>query len=147
MYLEYLGGERLNSWVTMPSGRHQATDEIIVRFQGDDGYRYTFTFLPGFSCDGGSVPWCFRWFVPSWDEDNPELNIAYALHDGLYGSELLSRRAADDVLETMLYVAGLSTLRATTVKYAVANGGRKHYGKAADKYDDRLFFKMVRYKL
>ena len=147
MYLEYLGGERLNSWVTMPSGRHQATDEIIVRFQGDDGYRYTFTFLPGFSCDGGSVPWCFRWFVPSWSNDNPILNISFALHDALYASELLPRRASDDLLESMLYVAGLSRFRATTVKYAVANAASKHYGKEHDKFDDRLFFKMVRYKI
>ena len=48
MYLEYLGGERLDSWVTLPNGRHQATDEIITRFKGDDGLRYTFVIFPGF---------------------------------------------------------------------------------------------------
>ena len=36
MYLEYLGGENLDSWVTLPNGRHQAVDEIITvdRFLG-----------------------------------------------------------------------------------------------------------------
>ena len=147
MYLEYLGGENLDSWVTLPNGRHQAVDEIITRFKGDDGLNYTFVFYPGFTCDGGSVPWCFRWFVPSWDETNHELNIAYALHDGLYATELLPRRAADDLLESMLYVAGLSQLRASTVKWAVCNYGKSHYGKDHDQFEDGLFFKMARYKL
>ncbi len=147
MYLKYLGAENIDAWVTLPNGRHQAVDEITVRFEGDDGLRYTFTLMPGFTCDGGSVPWCFRWFVPSWSKDNPILNIAYCLHDGCYSSECLSRRASDDLLESMLYEAGLSRFRATTVKYAVANAASKHYGKEHDKYDDRLFFKMVRYKL
>jgi hypothetical protein len=147
MYLEYLGGENLDSWVTLPNGRHQAIDEIITRFKGDDGLNYTFVFYPGFTCDGGSVPWCFRWFVPSWDETNHELNIAYALHDGLYATELLPRRAADDLLESMLYVAGLSQLRASTVKWAVCNYGQSHYGKSHDTFEDGLFFKMARYKL
>ena len=146
MYLEYLGGERLDSWVTLPNGRHQATDEIITRFKGDDGLRYTFVIFPGFTCDGGSVPWAFQWFVPSWSKDNHELNIAYALHDGIYATECLNRRAGDDLLETMLYVAGLSQLRASTVKWAVCNYGRSHYGKEHDTFEDGLFFKMTRYK-
>lgn len=147
MYLEYLGGENLDSWVTLPNGRHQTVDEIITRFKGDDGLNYTFVFYPGFTCDGGSVPWGFRWFVPSWDNTNHELNIAYALHDGLYATELLPRRAADDLLESMLYVAGLSQLRASTVKWAVCNYGKSHYGKSNDTFEDGLFFKMARYKL
>lgn len=37
MYFEYLGGENLDSWVTLPNGRHQAVDEIITRFHGQVG--------------------------------------------------------------------------------------------------------------
>ena len=147
MYLKYLGAENINAWVTLPNGRHQAVDEITVRFEGDDGLRYTFTLMPGFTCDGGSVPWGFRWFVPSWSQTNWELNIGYSLHDAIYATECLPRRVADDLLETMLYVADYNQMHATTVKWAVANFGRTHYGKEHDKFGDGVFVKLVKYKL
>lgn len=146
MYLKYLGGKNLDAWVELPNKRHQAIDEIVMRFEGDDGLRYTFSFQPGFTTDGGSIPLALRWFVPSWSKDNHVLNMAYALHDACYGGELLSRRAADDLLESMLYEAGLSRFRATTVKYAVANFASRHYGKQFDQYEDHLFVKLVKYK-
>ena len=42
---------------------------------------YVFTLYKGFKCNGGSVPKPLRWFMPSWDDDVPLLNIAYCLHD------------------------------------------------------------------
>lgn len=139
--LNYTGA---GCWVKLPDGRYQATDTITVNVRDQDRMVYEFTMLPGFRTDGGSVPWCFRWFAPGWTEDEPLVNLAYALHDALYASELLPRGQADDLLRGLLRDAGWSRVRASTVCYAVNKFAASHYGKDRDPEENRLFFKMRR---
>ena len=147
MHFEYLGTRNPDSWVTLPSGLHQAVDDIEIRLKGDDGYNYTVTLYPGLLTDGGSVPWMLRWFVPSWSETNHELNISFVLHDVLYATEYLPKEVADDLLEDMLMTAGISRLRASTVCWAVTNFADKHYGRNFDENEMGLFSRIIKYKL
>lgn len=68
-------------------------------------YAYSVRFRPGFKSDGASVPAAFRWFLPSWAENDPLYNAMAKAHDLLYifGGELDSgekwdREDCDDFL-------------------------------------------------
>lgn len=147
MHFYYLGARNQDSWVRMPSGLYQATDEILVRLRDDADYHYTFTVLPGFRTDGGSVPTAFRWFVPSWSDDNPIINLAFTLHDGVYATACLPRPFADDLLRGMLRDAGINRFRASTVCWAVNQFACCHYGPEHDTLGSGPFFRMVKYRL
>lgn len=121
---------------------YQAMHEIQVYVRGDNGMIYKFTILPGFRTDGGSVPKAFQWFVPSWSEGNVLINLAYAIHDLVYGAELMARSEADDLLRGMLRDAGLSRARASTVCWAVNTFACRHYGKKYDRWDCALFSRL-----
>lgn len=141
-YLRHLSNER--AWANV-DGLWQATDDIYADIMDDEAKWHTFHLLPGFRCDGGSVPKMFQWFVPSWSTENPVINIAYALHDASYASECLSREHADDLLRGLLRDAGLNRLRASTVCYAVNKFASKHYGKANDNFGCAPFVKYVKW--
>lgn len=147
MHFYYTGSRNCDAWVEMPNGLYQAADDIIVNVKDEFGFSYTFTILPGFRTDGGSVPAAFRWFVPSWDYDRPVINLAYACHDGVYATGCLSRAAADDLLRGMLRDAGLSRFRASTVCLAVNSFACRHYGIEHDRYGSAPFFRMVKYRI
>ena len=55
MYFEYLGGENLDSWVTLPNGRHQAVDMLrgILRDAGLSRFK------------ASTVCWCVNNFAAS----------------------------------------------------------------------------------
>lgn len=110
-----------------------------------------FALLQGFKCDGASIPWAFRWFLPSWAEEGcgfsaDTYNIGSAIHDGLYihkGFGLLSREECDDVLRGIWRLSGISRFKAGVADKCVEwfAGGGKHWGN--DSYDVADKFTMV----
>ena len=144
MHFYYLGCRNPKAWVKI-GNLWQATDDIYVRLRDDSDMRYTWHLLPGFRTDGGSVPLAFRWFVPSWSDDNDIINLAYALHDAAYGSEFMHKDVADDMLRGMLRDAGLSRFKASTVCWAVNNFAKSHYGLENDYNDCYLFANLTVY--
>ena len=144
MHFYFVSAKNEKSWVK--NGElYQAIDDIFVTVKDQDNMYYEWHLLPGFRTDGGSVPLCFRWFVPSWSKTNHVLNLAFALHDAAYASELLDRSDADDLVRGVLRDAGLCRLRASTVCYAVNKFAERHYGKENDKYGSAQFVKLRRW--
>lgn len=139
MHYYYVRGCGLRNWMKI-GDVYQATGDIIVVVRDETGLHYEFTLVTGFQCNGGSVPWCFQWFVPGWSATNDLLNTAYALHDAMYCSGFIPRDLADDMLRGLLRDAGLSRLRASTVCYAVNKFAESHYNK--DEYNSKPFVKM-----
>lgn len=91
-------------------------------------------FMPGFRCDGLSVPKLFRWFLKSWDSSNELYNMAGAFHDWLYATNgfthLFSREECDDIFRGILREAGKSRGKAGVADKAVEwfAGGKAHWG-------------------
>ena len=142
MHFYFVRGCGFRNWVRI-GNIYQTTSDIVVIVRDETGLHYEFTLITGFQCNGGSVPWVFRWFVPSWSSTNDLINIAYALHDAMYCSGLMHRDISDDMLRGLLRDAGLSRLQASTVCYAVNKFAESHYNK--DEYDSKPFVKMRLY--
>ena len=134
-----------NKWQKYDDLFHLGSDLSVV-LKDENGLNYGFKLVPGFVTDGGSVPFAFRWFVPCWSKANSLVNIAYALHDALYASELLPRAVADDILRGMLRDAGFSRLRASTVCFCVNQFAANHYGRKYDRFGVAKFLKMRTWK-
>lgn len=102
-----------------------------------------FTLMKGFKCDGASIPWAFRWFLPSWDKYNYIYNVGSAIHDGLYihkGFGLFTREECDDILRGIWRESGISRFKAGVADKCVElfAGGKSHWGN--DSYGvGRLF--------
>ena len=100
----------------------------------------------GFRCDGLSVPWAFRWFLPSWDKRNQLYNVAGALHDWLYATKgnfgMFYREECDDVFRGLLRESGISRFKAGCADKAVEwfAGGADHWGH--DGYGVRALARM-----
>jgi len=139
MHFYFVRGCGFRCWTKIDS-LYQATDDIICIVRDELGTHYEFHLLPGFRCNGGSVPFIFQWFVPSWSPTNDLINMAYALHDGCYASGLLHRDVSDDLLRGLLRDAGLSRIKASTVCYAVNKFAESHYQH--DEYDTAKFIKL-----
>lgn len=103
-------------------------NELHVTVKDEFGTKYIFTLYKGFRCDGGSVPIVFRWFMPSWNDEVPLLNVAYMLHDWLYASREMCKAYADDLLRGLLRDAGYNRFHASTVCWAVDTFARGHFG-------------------
>lgn len=111
-----------------------------VRFCGDatDG--------AGFRCDGLSVPWAFRWFLPSWDKRNQLYNVAGALHDWLYSTKgnfgMFCREECDDMFRGLLRESCISRFKAGCADKAVEwfAGGKDHWGN--DSYGIKTLARM-----
>ena len=145
MHFYFVASKNEKSWIK--NGElYQAIDDIFVTVKDHDNMYYEWHLLPGFLTDGGSVPRCFRWFVPSWSKSNHVLNLAFALHDAAYASALLDRNDADDLVRGLLRDAGLCRLRASTVCYAVNKFAEDHYGPVHDKYGSAPFVKLRRWR-
>lgn len=145
-HFTYDGCRNPKAWIKI-GDLYQATDDIYVRLHDEKGMHYTWHLYPGFQTDGGSVPVAFQWFVPKWSNENDLINLAFALHDAAYGSGLMHRDIADDMLRGMLRDAGLSRFRASTVCWAVNNFAASHYGPNNDRYDCKLFSTLDVYSL
>ena len=133
------------AWGTRKDGSHVLNNQFMLIVRADrDGVivEYTFAFREGFRCDGLSVPWAFRWFLPSWDSKNALYNVAGAVHDWLYttkGYSVFNREACDDIFRGLLRESGIGRFKAGCADKAVEwfAGGGKHWGnddyKIADK--------------
>lgn len=114
-------------------GLYVLDKDLHVAVNDELGTKYVFTLYKGFTCNGGSVPLAFRWFMPSWDDDVPLLNVAYMLHDWLYASREMCKAYADDLLRGLLRDAGYNRVHASTVCWAVNTFARSHFG--TDEYN------------
>jgi hypothetical protein len=87
----------------------------------------------GFRCDGLSVPWAFRWFLPKWDSKNFLYSVAGAVHDALYTTGgwygTFCREQCDDIFRSLLRDAGISRFKAGAADKAVEwfAGGDAHW--------------------
>ena len=99
-------------------------DDVNFRIQVDKGAM----------TDGLSVPKIFRWYLKDWDDDNPLYNIAGIIHDGCYGSEIVTKPLADEIFYCGLLKAGISKTKAKIARWAVENLAGLHYGRKHDDY-------------
>jgi len=95
--------------------------------------RFKFTIRKGFKCDGASVPWMFRWFLPSWDNSNVIYNLGAVIHDGLYlhrGFNLFAREECDDILRGIWRESGIGRIKAGVADKCIElfAGCSKHFG-------------------
>lgn len=142
-------------WRTAEDGSHvlKRTSMLVFEFTRF-GVRYTArvrfcgeaTDGEGFRCDGLSVPWAFRWFLPSWDKRNQVYNVAGALHDWLYATKgnygMFCREECDDTFRGLLRESGISRFKAGCADKAVEwfAGGSEHWGN--DGYGIRTLARM-----
>lgn len=84
--------------------------------------------------DGLSVPKLFQWYLPAWNDKNPLYNISGICHDGMYGSEKVSKDIADEIFYQGLLRAGISKSKATVAKWAVEHLAGLHYGRENDDF-------------
>lgn len=99
-----------------------------------NGTNLRFIVDKGAMTDGLSVPKIFRWYLPVWNDKNILYNIAGICHDGMYGSELISKDIADLIFYNGLITAGISKTKASAAKYAVQYLAGLHYGKEHDDF-------------
>jgi hypothetical protein len=98
-------------------------------------------FREGAETDGLSVPRLFRWFLPVWEENNPEYSMVGATHDALYATAgfggIFTREDSDDFLRGGLRCAHKDRERAGIADMAVRLLACRHWGAAADTHDLR----------
>lgn len=100
----------------------------------------------GFRCDGLSVPWFARWFLPTWDQKNSLYNLAGALHDWLYSTKgnygKFTREECDDIFRGLLRESRISRFKAGCADKAVEwfAGGKDHWNN--DEYGIRPLARM-----
>lgn len=117
------------------NGFHVLQNKFVLNVMRDDNLLRTITLYPGAMTDGLSIPFGFRWFLPTWSKDNELYNIAGFIHDALYASELLSKDEADDLFRGILRDAGISRFKASTAEWCVQTFAKSHYGKKHDNFD------------
>lgn len=108
----------------------------------DKEKKYRFKLKKGLLTDGGSIPFMLRWFAKGWTNDY-RYNACYILHDGLYGSELLSKEQADDILRSSLRDCGLDRFHASTICWAVKTFAKSHYGRMKDDLDVASYIEFL----
>lgn len=118
----------------------------VIRDENDEYYEVLLD--KGYRCDGLSVPKFFRWYLPSWDKDNSDYNLAGAIHDALYtikGAKLFTREKCDDVFRGLLRDSGISRAKAGLADMAVGlfAGGDKHWGNDTWKNKDLIHVNEV----
>ena len=140
-YQPYLEVKKLDGAYVLTNKMH--LDCIIAIDEKD--HNATFDFRPGFKCDGLSVPFGFRWYLPKWDENNPLYNIAGMVHDWLYATKgqcIFSRSECDDIFRGILRESGISRCKAGMADWCVGvfAGGEMHWGN--DDYGIKDLCKM-----
>ena len=125
------------------TGLYVIDNDFTISFTDEANGMYMFLIKKGAMTDGGSIPKIFSWIAPSWSDDY-KYNATFVLHDGLYGSALLPRLTADDILRSSLRDCGLSRWQASTICTAVNKFACKHYGVTHDKYNIRKYISRVK---
>ena len=111
--------------------------------------KYEATFLPGYCCDGLSVPKMFQWFLKSWDDDNDLYNVAGMLHDWLYSTKgidgMFDRSECDDIFRGILRESGKDRRHASIADWAVGlfAGGKSHWGNDTYNCKHLCTFKLL----
>ena len=128
----------INDWsnsisVNKVNGLYVLNNPVFIEFTYNYG-RFRIVVDNGAMTDGLSVPKIFQWYLPAWDKDNVLYNIAGICHDGMYGSEIVSKELADEIFYQGLLKAGISKSKATMAKWAVEHLAGLHYGKNNDDY-------------
>ena len=124
----------------------QTNISTVIRDENDSYFEILLD--KGYRCDGLSVPKFFRWYLPSWDKDNSDYNLAGAIHDALYtvkGANLFTREECDDVFRGLLRDSGISRAKAGLADMAVGlfAGGDKHWGNDTWKNKDLIHVNEV----
>ena len=119
--------------VNKVNGLFVLNNPVFIEFTYNYG-RFRIVVDKGAMTDGLSVPKLFQWYLPDWDNDNVLYNIAGICHDGMYGSELVSKELADEIFYQGLLKAGISKSKASVAKWAVEHLAGLHYGKNNDDY-------------
>lgn len=128
------------TWKEM-NGLYVIDQDFYIQF--DDKERlYVFKIKKGFMTDGGSIPKLFRWFAKGWCNDY-KYNACFILHDALYGSEIVHKDLADDILRSSLRDCGMDRLHASTICWAVKNFAKNHYGFMNDNLDVAGYVELV----
>lgn len=116
-------------------------NDFLVQFD-DKVHCYTIKFKKGLMTDGGSIPKLFSWFAKGWSNDY-RYNATFICHDWCYGSEMIHKDMADDILRSSLRDCGLDRLHASTICWAVKNFADSHYGIMNDCLDIREYGEIV----
>lgn len=119
--------------VSNVNGLFVLDNPVFLDFTYNYGH-FRITVDKGAMTDGLSVPRIFQWYLPAWNKDNALYNIAGICHDGMYGSELVSKELADEIFYQGLLKAGISKYKATVAKWAVEHLAGLHYGKFNDDF-------------
>lgn len=134
----------------VPHEFNEDIDIFVEVIKANVRMKIRFGIKKGFKCDGASIPWMFRWFLPSWAKKGCGFgfhiyNMGAAIHDGLYihkGFGLFSREECDDILRGIWRESGISRFKAGVADKAVEwfAGGKNHFGNDSYKVGD--FFSM-----
>ena len=115
------------------NGVYTLTTPIKTTIADEENNLFVITLKKGFKTDGLSVPSLFQWFLPSWDKENANYNLAGIIHDTLYttkGSNIFCREEVDDIFRGLLRDSGISRFKAGVADKAVElfAGGENHWG-------------------
>ena len=115
------------------NGLYVLKNDVWLDFE-HNGSKFRIKVDKGGLTDGLSVPKIFRWYLPDWDDNNVLYNIAGICHDGMYGSELVSKELADHIFYEGLLKAGISRTKAKVALIAVEKLAGLHYGREHDDF-------------
>ena len=116
------------------NGLYVLKNDVWIDFEYNYG-KFRIKVDKGAMTDGLSVPKIFRWYLPDWNDKNVLYNVSGIAHDGMYGSELVSKDLADEIFYQGLLTAGISRSKATVAKYAVQYLAGLHYGHNNDDFN------------
>lgn len=115
------------------NGLYVLDENVWMDFELND-VKFRITVDKGAMTDGLSVPRIFRWYLPDWDDSNPCYNISGIVHDGCYGSEVLSKDTADILFKNGLLFAHIKPSKASVAGWAVEHLAGLHYGHEHDDF-------------
>lgn len=150
MHIYYVTSSNYNDkWLNLEDSHIlQKGITTILRDENDNYYQIVLD--PDFQCDGLSVPTIFRWYLPSWDNENSLYNLAGIIHDALYtvkGANIFTRSECDDVFRGLLRDAGISRTKAGMADWCVGKfaGGDKHWGNDEWNNLSKIHVKLLAY--
>ena len=106
----------------------------------DKDIEFSLVINRGFKTNLGSVPPPFSIAI----EDGGELSICYIIHDFFYGTWLVPKWKADDILYTTRKLLGGNFFANQAVHFAVAHFGQSHWDAAALDDEGKTDYTKVR---
>ncbi len=99
--------------------RQWRVDRPFTYYIGQEGSAYWVRVLPGFVCDGGSIPRCVWWL----DSPLGDGCQSYFLHDLMYQAEAGDRAFCDNILAESLSILPLGWTRRNIIYQQVRMWG------------------------